>query len=490
MNVYKLLIVAVIVLLVGCDNLDKKKVARKNFDPSKDLSLSDHLSAADSMAVFSCLMKDTSQLIETAFNVIAEPVFESRLKRDFDELTDALTIKDEKECNSCIAFDKQWVSYHVELYRNGLPIDSIRIYALCSKPGYRKNNHIYHFADSLKVRNFFESRHIQRMPYQCKADLRPQPGDCGFSCRYALLKEIQVLDIEGNALPGILVTHFADSLKKEALKSYVRYSASHNQHMNVDAVFEMSFGSSFMSPQELSSQRFQTTPEVMEMTHDIYDFIFSCDQNNCFGFERGKIKSVTIKMALRDENSKATSSPLAHNIAQADSMAVISCYPETPTPLLPPKKNETFNSISSSSEHFAPVPLKDDPRLKRKRRSHPKLTSYVAYTSNKQNDLEMFADAVVFNESEYCEGICFDKQWSSYYVELYKNGKFIDGTHFFTGPAKGYNKDGFNYYFANVAKVHEFFNTRNVFPMPRGCHADGNRHLEFKREKSKKRIKL
>ena len=45
MNVYKLLIVAVIVLLVGCDNLDKKKVARKNFDPSKDLSLSDHLSA-------------------------------------------------------------------------------------------------------------------------------------------------------------------------------------------------------------------------------------------------------------------------------------------------------------------------------------------------------------------------------------------------------------------------------------------------------------
>ena len=226
------------------------------------------------------------------------------------------------------------------------------------------------------------------------------------------------------------------------------------------------------------------------MTHDIYDFIFSCDQNNCFGFERGKIKSVTIKMALRDENSKATSSPLAHNIAQADSMAVISCYPETPTPLLPPKKTETFNSISSSSEHFAPVPLKDDPRLKRKRRLHPKLTSYVAYTSNKQNDLEMFADAVVFNESEYCDGICFDKQWSSYYVELYKNGKFIDGTHFFTGPAKGYNKDGFNYYFANVAKVHEFFNTRNVFPMPWGCYADGNRHLGFKREKSKKRIKL
>ncbi|MBR4785034.1 MAG: hypothetical protein IK012_07250, partial [Fibrobacter sp.] len=71
-----------------------------------------------------------------------------------------------------------------------------------------------------------------------------------------------------------------------------------------------------------------------------------------------------------------------------------------------------------------------------------------------------------------------------------KNGKFIDGTHFFTGPAKGYNKDGFNYYFANVAKVHEFFNTRNVFPMPRGCYADGNRHLGFKREKSKKRIKL
>ena len=105
MNVYKLLIVAVIVLLVGCDNLDKKKVARKNFDPSKDLSLSDHLSAADSMAVFSCLMKDTSQLIETAFNVIAEPVFESRLKRDFDELTDALTIKDEKDRHLEITVD-------------------------------------------------------------------------------------------------------------------------------------------------------------------------------------------------------------------------------------------------------------------------------------------------------------------------------------------------------------------------------------------------
>ena len=116
----------------------------------------------------------------------------------------------------------------------------------------------------------------------------------------------------------------------------------------------------------------------------------------------------------------------------------------------------------------------------------PKLTSYVAYTSNKQNDLEEFADAVVFNESEYCDFICFDKQWSSYYVELYKNGKFIDGTRFYTGPAKGYNKDGFNYYFANVAKVHDFFNARNLFPMPRGCVVGENRHPRFKGEKTEK----
>lgn len=164
-----------------------------------------------------------------------------------------------------------------------------------------------------------------------------------------------------------------------------------------------------------------------------------------------------------DRDVKATSSPLAHYIAQADSMVVISCYPETPIPL-----------------------FKDDSHLKRKKRLHPKLTSYVAYTTNKQKDLDELADAVAYNTMEPCDGICFDKQWSAYYVELFKNGELIDNTHFYTVANTGYNKSGFNFYFVDVEKVHEFFNSRNVFPMPRGCFAGENRRPRFKREKSEK----
>ena len=126
----KFLIATFLFILAACDNPNQLKEASSFFTPSKDLLLADYIAAADSMAVFSCE---------------SEPSFASHLKKDFDEFTEAMAFKEKQECRG-ICWDKQWVSYYVELYRNGTPIDTTRIYATYSRQGYNKNGYNYYFA--------------------------------------------------------------------------------------------------------------------------------------------------------------------------------------------------------------------------------------------------------------------------------------------------------------------------------------------------------
>lgn len=194
----------------------------------------------------------------------------------------------------------------------------------------------------------------------------------------------------------------------------------------------------------------------------------------------------------KNHTHQLTTKSLAYYIAEADSMAVISCYPETPAPIRSEKSKKSntlqvLDSIRSSRTiSTAPVPFKETEQKKRIKIPHQKLTTFTAFSTNNKKVLDDFADATAFRETEECRGICFDKMWSSYYVELFKNGEFIDGTHLYTGAAKGYNKNGFNYYFDNVQKVHQFFNDRNIYPMPTWCFADKSRRHNFKKGKSEK----
>lgn len=161
--------------------------------------------------------------------------------------------------------------------------------------------------------------------------------------------------------------------------------------------------------------------------------------------------------------SRSRSKSLNYDIAQADSMAVISCYPEEPTPLLTPKKNSREDTVVKT-----PIPFKGK-KLGKRKIGIPKLTTYVVFASNNKKDIEELSEAVSVASSENRGG--FDRQWSTYYVELFKKGAFISGTSLYTELTKGYYKDGFTFYFENVEKVRDYFRTRNVYPMPRGCSA-------------------
>ena len=168
----KCLVMAAFVALCGCSDPNELKTASKDFTPSQDLLLEDYIAAADSMAFFSC--DEATPLPEgQAFNPLAFSIFQTRLKRDFDDLTEALKYS-EREKKSGIHFDKQWTAYYVELYRDGKPIDTTRINATFKTQGYIKNGYVYYFADKDRVAEFFESRNIRRMPWGCTPEKRGQ----------------------------------------------------------------------------------------------------------------------------------------------------------------------------------------------------------------------------------------------------------------------------------------------------------------------------
>lgn len=173
-NTLKCLVTAAFVALCGCSDPNELKTASKDFTPSQDLLLEDYIAAADSMAFFTCT-ESTPLLDEQASTPLPFAVYQTRLKRDFDDLTEALKYS-EREKKSGIHFDKQWTAYYVELYRDGKPIDTTRINATFKTQGYIKNGYVYYFADNKKVAEFFESRNIKKMPWGCWPDKRgPQP---------------------------------------------------------------------------------------------------------------------------------------------------------------------------------------------------------------------------------------------------------------------------------------------------------------------------
>jgi hypothetical protein len=169
-NTLKCLVMATFVALCGCSDPNELKTASRDFTPSNDLRLEDYIAAADSMAFFTCT-ESTPLLDEQASSLLAFAVYQTRLKRDFDDLTKALEYKDRKK-RSGIHFDKQWSAYYVELYRQGKPIDSTKIYATHKTQGFTKNGYVYYFADNDKVAEFFESRNIKKMPWGCWPDKR------------------------------------------------------------------------------------------------------------------------------------------------------------------------------------------------------------------------------------------------------------------------------------------------------------------------------
>ena len=172
-NTLKCLVMAAFVALCGCSDPNELKTASKDFTPSQKLLLEDYIAAADSMAFFTCT-ESTPLLDEQASTPLPFAVYQTRLKRDFDDLTEALKYS-EREKKSGIHFDKQWTAYYVELYRDGKPIDTTRINATFKTQGYIKNGYVYYFADNKKVAEFFESRNIKKMPWGCWPDKRGNP---------------------------------------------------------------------------------------------------------------------------------------------------------------------------------------------------------------------------------------------------------------------------------------------------------------------------
>ena len=172
----KCLVMAAFVALCGCSDPNELKTASKDFTPSNDLRLEDYIAAADSMAFFTCT-ESTPLLEEQASSPLPFAVYQTRLKKDFNDLSKALKHKETKRAKGGGKyFDKQWTAYYVELYREGKPIDTTHIYATGATQGFRKNGYIYYFADNKKVAEFFESRNIKKMPWGCWPDKRgPQP---------------------------------------------------------------------------------------------------------------------------------------------------------------------------------------------------------------------------------------------------------------------------------------------------------------------------
>lgn len=222
-----------IIALSACDNANQLKEACKDFDPSKDLRLADYIAAADSMAAFSCLPETPSPLMDTMTFAsknsapLMSPkftkkkkmveaklspyvVFESNLKKDFDDFAAAMVTEKEEQCGIC--FDKQWTAYYVELYRNGKPIDSTHIEATGRSQGFVKTQQstrkriAYYFANTAKVSQFFKSRNIPKMPWGCWPEKRLSKNSV-CSLDKDAFQSIQWTDtcehiatIEGNAL--------------------------------------------------------------------------------------------------------------------------------------------------------------------------------------------------------------------------------------------------------------------------------------------------
>jgi hypothetical protein len=174
-NTLKCLVMATFVALCGCSDPNELKTASRDFTDSIKLRLEDYIDAADSMAFFTCT-ESTPLLEEQASSPLPFAVYQTRLKRDFDDFAKAMKYKEREIWAGGIYFDKQWTAYYVELYRQGKPIDTTNINATFETQGLRKNGYIYYFADNDKVAEFFESRNIKKMTWGCWPDKRgPQP---------------------------------------------------------------------------------------------------------------------------------------------------------------------------------------------------------------------------------------------------------------------------------------------------------------------------
>ncbi len=174
-NTLKSLVMATFVALCGCSDPNELKTASRDFTPSNDLRLEDYIAAADSMAFFTCT-ESTPLLEEQASTPLPFAVYQTRLKRDFNDFAKAMKYKEREIGVGGIYFDKQWTAYYVELYREGKPIDTTHIYATGATQGFSTNGYVHYFADNKKVAEFFESRNIKKMPWGCWPDKRgPQP---------------------------------------------------------------------------------------------------------------------------------------------------------------------------------------------------------------------------------------------------------------------------------------------------------------------------
>lgn len=170
-NTLKCLVMAAFVTLCGCSDPNELKTASRDFTDSIKLRLEDYIDAADSMAFFTCT-ESTPLLDEQASTPLPFAVYQTRLKRDFNDFAKAMKYKEREIGVGGKYFDRQWTAYYVELYRQGKPIDSTEIYATHKTQGFRKNGYIYYFADNDKVAEFFESRNIKKMPWGCWPDKR------------------------------------------------------------------------------------------------------------------------------------------------------------------------------------------------------------------------------------------------------------------------------------------------------------------------------
>jgi hypothetical protein len=174
-NTLKCLVMATFVALCGCSDPNEQKTASKDFTNSIKLRLEDYIDAADSMAFFTCT-ESTPLLDEQASTLLPFAVYQTRLKRDFNDFAKAMKYKEREIEVGGIYFDKQWTAYYVELYREGKPIDTTHIYATGATQGFSTNGYVHYFADNKKVAEFFESRNIKKMPWGCWPDKRgPQP---------------------------------------------------------------------------------------------------------------------------------------------------------------------------------------------------------------------------------------------------------------------------------------------------------------------------
>lgn len=167
----KCLVMATFVALCGCSDPNEQKTASKDFTNSIKLRLEDYIDAADSMAFFTCT-ESTPLLEEQASTPLPFAVYQTRLKRDFNDFAKAMKYKEREIGVGGIYFDKQWTAYYVELYREGKPIDTTHIYATGATQGFSTNGYVHYFADNKKVAEFFESRNIKKMPWGCWPDKR------------------------------------------------------------------------------------------------------------------------------------------------------------------------------------------------------------------------------------------------------------------------------------------------------------------------------